>query len=345
MSLRSYLEAIPKVELHVHLEGSTQPETLLELADRNNVRLPAQTIEGLRDLYKFRNFNDFIDIYMMILECLKTEQDVSDAVYKFASEMARQNIRYAEVTWTPQFYVKGKNIPFPALLAAINDGRDRAKHQWGVWMQWIPDIVRNMPEYKQDVAEWVSTDQAREGGVVALGLGGFEVEYPPEMFTEQAEYALARGLPVNPHAGETVGPSSIWGSLLSLKATRIGHGVRSVEDPKLVQYLVEHQIPLEVNVTSNLCLQVYPSYAQHPIKQLHEAGCLITINSDDPPLFNTDLTSEYQHAIEDCGLTLEQVEQAILNAIGVTYLPKEQKATMQAEFAADFKRLRVEHNV
>jgi adenosine deaminase len=345
MSLESYLLAIPKVELHIHLEGSTQPETLLMLADRHGVKLPAQTIEGLRDLYKFRNFHDFIDIYMMILECLQTPLDISDAVYRFASEMARQNIRYAEVTWTPQFYVKGKQMPFPVLLEAINDGRTRAKREWGVWMQWIPDIVRNMPDYKQEVAEWVSSDLAREGGVVALGLGGFEVDYPPELFTEQARYALEHGLPVNPHAGETVGPSSIWGSIRSLQATRIGHGVRSVEDPTLVQYLAEHQIPLEVNVTSNLCLQVYPSYAQHPLKQLHEAGCLVTINSDDPPLFNTDLTSEYLHAIQDCGLTLEQVEQSILNAIGVTYLPASEKSAMQAEFAAEFKRLRMEHHV
>jgi adenosine deaminase len=345
MSLETYLAAMPKVELHVHLEGSTQPETLLELADRNGVKLPATSIEGLRELFAFRDFPHFIDIYMMILSCIRHEQDMSDLVYRFGAEMARQNVRYAEVTWTPQFYVKDKGIPFPAALAALNDGRRRAREQWGVEMAWIPDIVRNIPDYKQEVAEWLVSNEARDGGVVALGLGGFEVGYPSEMFTAQADYALAHGLPVNPHAGETLGAPNVWTAIRNLKATRIGHGVRAIEDPTLVQYLVEHQVPLEVNPTSNICLKVYPSHAEHPLRQLLEAGCYVTINSDDPPLFSTTLTAEYQHAIQDCGLTLEQVEESILRAIAVTYLPTEKRQAMAAEFAASFADLRKQHHV
>ena len=190
MSIESYISALPKAELHVHLEGSTQPETLLELADRNGVKLPASTVEDLRRLYVFRDFDDFIQIYLLIIKCLQKQQDFSDIVYRFGAEMARQNIRYAEVTWTPQFYVKGDNqMPFPVLLEALNDGRERARREWGVEMRWIPDIVRNMPQYMHEVAEWVSSPAARDGGVVALGLGGFEVGYPPEQFEEPFRYA------------------------------------------------------------------------------------------------------------------------------------------------------------
>jgi len=347
MSLHSYLAAMPKAELHVHLEGSTQPETLFELAERNGIKLPAANPDALREHYHFRDFPHFIEIYMMIINCLRTEQDFSDLVYRFGGEMARQNIRYAEVTWTPQFYVRGElQMPFPVLLDAINDGRRRANEQWGVDMRWIPDIVRNLPQYKEDVTDWVCSPAARDGGVVALGLGGFEVGYPPELF--EAQYRRAReqhGIPGNPHAGETMGAESVWGAIHSLQSTRIGHGVRAIEDPALVRYLAEHQIPLEINPTSNLCLNVFPAYAQHPLKKLIEAGCLVTVNSDDPPLFNTTLTAEYIHAIEDCGLSLHQLEEAALNAVRVSYLADEQKNALLGEFQAAYAQLRQQHGV
>jgi adenosine deaminase len=340
MTLKSYIDAMPKVELHVHLEGSTQPETLLELADRNGVKLPVTTPEALRALYDFRDFEYFLDIYMMIISALRRPQDFSDLVYRFGAEMARQNIRYAEVTWTPQFYVKGEiQLPFPELLAAINDGRDRASAEWGVQMRWIPDIARNAPQYMLNVQEWVCSDAARDGGVVALGLGGFEVGFPPEMFEEPFRRARECGVPGNPHAGETQGPASVWGALNVLGATRIGHGVRSIEDAELVAHLAVRKMPLEVNPTSNLRLKIYKDYTEHPLKKLLDAGCIVSINSDDPPLFNTTLTDEYHHAIDDCGLSIDELEQCVLNAICVSYLSDAEKSAMLTEFEAEFTHL------
>ncbi len=348
MSLKSYLAAMPKAELHVHLEGSILPETVLFLAERNKINLPVDTVEGLQKLYEFTDFPHFITIYTMITGCLQQPEDYIEVVYRFGQEMARQNIRYAEVTWSPQSHV-WRGIPFSVLLEALNEGRSKARADFGVEMRWIPDIVRSWidaaDEFHQEAAAWIYSDEAMAGGVVALGLGGFEVGYPPEQFEVPFRLARERGLPGNPHAGETEGAASVWGAIRSLKARRIGHGVRAVEDPSLVRYLADAQIPLEVNPTSNLCLKIYPSYAQHPLKQLIEAGCIVTINSDDPPLFNTTLTDEYWHAVVDCGLTLEQLEDAALNAVRYSYLPANEKSDLLAEFETAYAHLRPAHGI
>ncbi len=164
--------------------------------------------------------------------------------------------------------------------------------------------------------------------------------FPPEIFERAFQRALAEGLHSNPHAGETVGPESVWGAINALKAERLGHGVRSIEDPALIAYLVAHQIPLEVNPTSNLCLRVYPSYQAHPLRQLVEAGVMVTINSDDPALFNTTLNDEYLHAVQDCGLSLTQLEQVALNAVRASYLPVNEKAALLDTFCSEYARLR-----
>jgi adenosine deaminase len=348
MSLQTYLAALPKVELHVHLEGAMPPELLLRLAQKNNFALPAQSLEELQAHYIFQNFHDFLEVYRWVTGCLYHPDDFVDLVYTFGADMARQNIRYAEVTWTPQNYVLfGPRLPFEAVLEALNEGRARAHAQWGVEMRWIPDIVRNTPEYAEAVVGWVCEAWVKNPscGIVALGLGGLEAGYPPELFAEVVKPAHRLGLPVNPHAGETAGAESVRGALDVLKGRRIGHGVRASEDPALVRRLAEEGVPLEVCPTSNLCLQVYPTYADHPLKHLVEAGCQVSINSDDPPLFNTTLTQEYQHAIEDCGLSLKQVEQCLLGALQAAYLDEGTKDTLLKTFMREFDHLRHEHGV
>lgn len=339
--MTDFVAAMPKAENHVHLEGATQPEILLKLAERNGYRLPVDTVEALRELYVFRDFNDFLKVYKMIVSVLRTEDDFAEIAYEFGAEMAVQNIRYAEVTYSPQVYVFGTtNLSFDAILEALNDGRRRAEEEFGVQMRWIPDIVRNVPQYGMALAEWVVTPFARDGGVVALGLGGMEIGFPPERFSEPFAYARERGVPGNPHAGETVGAESVWGALNALQAVRIGHGVRASEDPELVKHLAERGIPLEVCPTSNLCLRVYDDYAAHPFKKLMDAGCVVTLNSDDPPLFNTSLTDEYRYALSEMGLTRAELEQCALNALRVSYLPQDEKNRLIAAFEAEYDALR-----
>ena len=338
MNLHTLVAAMPKVELHLHLEGSVQPETLLTLADKNGVRLPASTPEGLRDWYHYRDFDHFISIYGIICSCLQTPDDFAQITYEYGQQMARQNIRYAEITWSPTQHVNDR-LPFEALLEGVNGGRDRAHRDFGVSMNWIPDIVRCLPDTAMTVAHWLTSPAAQEAGVVAIGLGGPEVGYPPERFEKAFRFARERGLHSNPHAGETVGPESVWGALHALKAERIGHGVRAIEDAALVEHLATNRIPLEVNPTSNVCLGVYADYATHPLPHLLAAGVMVTINSDDPALFNTTLNDEYEHAVVDCGLTLEQLMQVALNAVRASYLESSEKETLLSDFERTYRRL------
>jgi len=298
----------------------------------------------LRSWYTFRDFNHFIDIYRRICDCLQTPDDFTRITTELGRTMAAQNIRYAEVTWTPASHVN-QTLSFDALLAGINAGRAYAEREWGVRMNWIPDISRCVPESAGPVVEWLTQSKSHNSGIVALGLGGPEVGWPPEMYETSFRTALAAGLHSNPHAGETVGPASVWGAIRALKAERIGHGVRSVEDSALVDYLIEHQLHLEVNPTSNLCLKVYPTYTEHPLRALVEAGANVSVNTDDPALFNTTLTDEYLHAVEDCGLSIDQLEQTVFNAIKASYLPETEKSIVQAEFRAEIDQLRAQHNV
>ncbi|HEX3053280.1 MAG TPA: adenosine deaminase [Aggregatilineaceae bacterium] len=339
MSLSEFIQAMPKVELHVHLEGTVQPATLLELATKNGVSLPAADVAGLRSWYTFRDFDHFIEIYFQICSCLCTADDLSRITYEYGRSMAEQNIRYAEVTWTPFTHVK-KGLSYEDVLAGINAGRAQAKREWGVRMRWIPDIVRCNPETASTVVDWLTSSLSQDGGVVALGLGGPEAGWPPEPYESAYAQALAKGLHSNPHAGECAGPESVWGAIRALQAERLGHGVRAIEDPALVAYLADHQIPLEVNPTSNLCLGVYPSYQAHPLRTLLEAGVCVTINTDDPALFNTTLNQEYLHAVQNCGLTLDQLQTVALNAVRSTYLPENEKLAMLNIFENEYQRLR-----
>jgi aminodeoxyfutalosine deaminase len=337
VNLHAFIAAMPKVELHVHLEGSIRPQTLLELARRNDVALPADDVAGLHEFYRFRDFDHFIAVYLTIIDCLKTLDDYRLIAYQFGAGLAQQNIRYAEVTFTPETNIRSNGLPFDGILAALNEGRARAEAEFGVRFRWVLDISRNLPETAMQVARWAAS--AMDRGAVALGLGGPEVGHPPEGYTEAFDFARDAGLHSVPHAGETVGPASVWGALRALHAERIGHGVRSVEDPALVDYLREHQVPLEVCPTSNLCLGVYPSYEAHPIRRFWDDGLYVTVNSDDPPFFNTDLVHEYTVLTDRLGFTADDLEQLSLNALRASFLPADEKARREREFKTEFARL------
>jgi adenosine deaminase len=344
--IERYVTAVPKVELHVHLEGSIQPTTLLTLAQRNGVPLPVQTAEEMQRWFTFRDFNHFIEIYFAISRCLKTADDYELIVYEFGANMARQNVRYAEVTFSPSTHYFSLGVPFDTFFAGLTRGRQRAQTEFGVEIRWIFDIVRDIPdaarnrkraEYTLEVAQ-----EGREDGVVALGLGGAEVNHPPERYVTWFEKALETGLHSAPHAGETVGSASIWGALRTLGAERLGHGVRAIEDPTLVEYLAEGQVPLEICPTSNICLGVYADISSHPLPRLHAAGIPITINSDDPPLFNTTLNHEVGLLFNVFKFDVNTVNAILLNGVRHSFLPLQEKHTMEAVSRAEMARLQQE---
>lgn len=342
MSLATYIAAMPKVELHVHLEGAIRPATLLALARRHQLQLPAQTVAGLQQWYTFTDFAHFVQIYRTLSACIRTPDDIELIAREFLVGQATQNIRYSEVTYTAYTHYIYRGLAFADQLAAINRARAWAASELGVQMALIIDIDRAMPaDQSQMVADWAI--DAMGDGVVALGLGGPELDNPPEKHRAAFARARAAGLPSVPHAGETLGPASIWGALRALDAVRIGHGVRCLEDPALVAELRDRQIPLEVCPTSNVCLGVAPSMAEHPLPQLLDAGLYVTLNSDDPPMFNTTLTGEYQAVAHTFGLGPAGVEQLVLNGVRAALLPAAARASLERECVAEFARQRARH--
>jgi aminodeoxyfutalosine deaminase len=338
LTLHEFARRMPKAEIHVHLEGSIRPATLLKLAERNKFDLPVKDADGLHEFYRFRSFPHFIEVYVTITRCLQTIDDYQLIAYEFGADCARQNVRYAEVTFSILTNVAYAGLPWQDILRGLNEGRAQARNEFGVEWGWVFDIVRDMPGTQDEVVEIALA--ARDRGVVALGLGGNEVGFPAELFPRPFERARQAGLARVPHSGETAGPESIWSTLRLLHADRIGHGVRCVEDPSLMDYLREHQIPLEVCPTSNICLGVFQDYARHPLRQLWDQGLYITVNSDDPPLFNTDLEREYQILVDHFGFTADELERVSLNAVRASLLPPADKATLENEFRAQFAQLR-----
>lgn len=344
MPLEGFIRAMPKVELHVHLIGAIGPERLLTLARRNAVPLPVSTVEEIRDWFRFRDFAHFIEIYVAASRCIQSQEDIEEVARDFLAGQAEQNIRYTEFTHTAWVHAKHANLEFRAQLAALNRARAWARREHGIESGIVIDIPRNITADEGiAVADWAISGAA--DGVVALGLGGNEVDNPPERFRLAFERARTAGLPSVPHAGENVGPASIWGALRALGAYRIGHGIRCLEDPALVAELRDRQVPLEICPSSNVCVAGVPSLEQHPIGCLLQEGLLLTVNSDDPTMFNTTLTDEFTRVSRSHGLGIGAIEMLTLNGIQASCMTDAAKTRLAAQFRASFAALRKHHGV
>lgn len=337
--LAAFIRAMPKVELHVHLEGAIRPETLLELARRNHVKLPSDTVEGLGEWYRFRDFLHFVEIYVTISSCLKSADDIELITREFLQGQAQQNIRHTEATYTALTIYRKCGIPLDAQLAALNRARAWAARELGVTMNLIVDIAREVPPGEGMVtARWVIENYGN--GICALGLGGYEVGFPVEKFRDSFAAARAAGVPCILHAGETGGPDSIWSAIRTAETRRIGHGIACLQDPQLVAYLRQQQLPLEVCPTSNVRLNRAPNIAEHPIQKLRAAGLYVTLNSDDPAMFDTTLTDEYLKCADAFGWSAADCEQLSLNALRAALLPEATRAALERDFQAQFAQLR-----
>ncbi|KXK21792.1 MAG: adenosine deaminase [Chloroflexi bacterium OLB15] len=344
MGLRDYIINVPKVELHVHLEGSMPPETLLELARKHQISLPANTVSGVNEWFKFVDMPHFVDIYITISNCLQTAEDIEQLAKDFLRRQAEQNVLYTEITYTPYTHYHQKGISFREQLNALNRARVWAEAEFGVTMRYIFDIAREVPE---DIglitAQWViDAYQNPENRIAALGLGGYEIGHPPEKHAASFAAAREAGVPIVLHAGEHGGPDSVRGAI-ALGSQRIGHGVRAIEDAYLVRDLVEMQIPLEISPTSNLKLKVFPSLAEHAIQPLIEAGVNVTLNSDDPPMFNTTLTDEFLQCADTFGWSADQVDDLILNAARAALISAAERAALEERILTGMAMVRAEY--
>jgi aminodeoxyfutalosine deaminase len=289
----------PKIELHVHLEATVRPETLLEIARKNGYPLPADTAEGIRELYKFRDFDHFIEVWILTTNAFRRADDFRRIVVDYAEEAARHGAVYFEGIFSP-IERTWRGVAWDEIFSGYCDGIDEARERHGVEVRLTPDITRGAPV--EDGAEAVRyAAKYRERGIVGVGLGGEEALYPPEKFEDAFRLAGEEGLASVPHAGEVVGPASIWGALETLHAHHIRHGIRAVEDPALLRELAGRRVVLDVCPLSNLRTGVVPSLEAHPLPDLLAAGIPCTVSTDDPEMFDTDLTREYE-AVGSLGL-------------------------------------------
>ncbi|KRE43288.1 adenosine deaminase [Knoellia sp. Soil729] len=326
---RDFIAGLPKAELHVHHVGSARPETVARLAERHPDAGVPQGVEALQDFYTFRDFDHFIDVYLAVVGLLRTPEDIHLLTYEVAEGLAAQQVRYAELTMTPFTSVR-MGISIEAYTEAIEDARRAAERDHGIVLRWIYDIPGEAGLASADATLGYAVDHGPES-LIGFGLGGPEVPRVP--FKPHFDRARAAGLRSLPHAGESTDAQSVWDALDALGAERIGHGIRSIEDPLLVERLVAERIPLEVCPTSNIATRCVESLADHPLRGLRDAGVVVTINSDDPPMFGTTLNHEYEIAAELLDLDESGLAALATTAVDVSCAPDDVKQRVRREIS------------
>jgi aminodeoxyfutalosine deaminase len=283
----------PKIELHVHLEGAVRPATLLAIAKRNDLPLPADTVDGLQELYEFVDFAHFIEVWVLTTNCLRTADDFRQVVVDYAAEAAGFGAVYVEGIFSPGERVH-RGVRWEEIFTGYTDGAVEAYERHGVTVRLTPDLYRGLdPETAEEAARYAVRYADR--GVVGLGLGGMETARPAQPYARAFAIARDGGLALVPHAGEAAGPDSIR-EVLSFDPARIRHGIRSVEDPGVLSEIVDRGLVLDVCPTSNLRTRVVGSLDAHPLPRLRATGVPCSINTDDPAMFGTDLGREYEIA-------------------------------------------------
>jgi aminodeoxyfutalosine deaminase len=315
----SFVQSLPKAELHLHLEGSVTPETLVELRQRHG---KPSTVAEAEALYHYKDFTGFLMAFKTLTEDLQTPEDYELITYRLMQQLKAENVLHAEVYVSVGVCLWRKQ-DFAAIFEGLERGRERGEKEFGVSLLWIFDAVRQFgSEAAQTVFELAG--KYRDRNVVAIGIGGDELKAPPELFRDQYAYGAAQGLRLTAHAGESAGPESIWGAL-NLGAERIGHGLTASQDPELIEELAQRQVPVEICLTSNLKTGCCLHLRDHPIRKYFEQGLMITLNSDDPAMFATSLSREYELAQSEFGFTDEHLRELARNSFEASFLPPDKK--------------------
>lgn len=314
-----FVLSLPKAELHLHLEGTIDPETLLELRQHHG---KTSTLADVEKLYQYTDFPTFLLAFKAVTDDLSTPEDYELITYRLMEKLKAENILHAEVYISAGICL-WRRQDFAPIFEAVERGRERGERDFGISLLWILDAVRHFgPLAARRVAELAVRYHDRN--VAGIGIGGDERRAGPELFREVYAYAADHGLHLTAHAGESAGPESIWGAL-NLRAERVGHGLTAIRDHELVEVLAKRQVPLEICITSNLRTGCCRSLAEHPVKNYFEQGVMVTLNSDDPPMFGTTLAREYQLAQRAFGFTDEHLRELARNSFEAAFLPAEKK--------------------
>jgi aminodeoxyfutalosine deaminase len=313
----AFISTLPKAELHLHLEGSIDAATLLELRTRHG-----KPVTDIAQLYRYKDFTGFLMAFKTITEDLTTPEDYELITYRLIEKLKAQNVLHAEVfisvgvcLWRQQ--------DFTAIFEGMERGRLRGEHDFGISLLWIFDAVRQFGDAAAKQVADLAVD-LKAPSIVGFGIGGDEAKGPAEMFRDVYAYAADHGLRLTVHAGENAGPESIWGAL-NLHVERIGHGLTAWQDPELVEELATRQVPVEICMTSNLRTGCCQALTAHPVRNYFDQGVMITLNTDDPAMFGTSLNREYQLAQDEFGFTDEHLRELARNSFEASFLPPEKK--------------------
>ena len=331
MSMHDFIAGLPKAELHLHIEGSLEPELMFELAKRNKVSLPFDSVEAVRAAYDFSNLQDFLDIYYAGADVLRTEEDFHDLGLAYFRRAAADSVRHAEIFFDPQTHTD-RGIPFQVVIDGLLAAMDRAERELGVSSQLILCFLRHLDE---DAAfDTLKAAEPWRDRILGVGLDSSEVGHPPSKFRRVFERAGEMGLKRVAHAGEEGPPDYIWEALDLLKVDRIDHGNRAMEDPALIRRLVDENMTLTVCPLSNHKLCVVDDLSRHPLPAMLEAGLKVTLNSDDPAYFGGYVNRNYEAMADQTGVTREQLVEIAVNSFSGSFLPEADKARHIADVRA-----------
>jgi adenosine deaminase len=330
VQLVTWHDLVPKVELHVHLEGSIPLAALFNLVQKYGGDPQVPDLMALEQRFQYRDFTQFIKTWSWKNQFLREYEDFTYIGEVFAASLAAQSIRYAEMFFSPSPFVK-RGLDLQNLLEAVRIGLDRVS---GTKISIIIDFVRDYGQ-ASELKILSQLSEVKNLGIIGIGIGGSEHEFPPCLFKNLFRKAKALGFHTTAHAGEASGAGSIHEAIHGLGAERIGHGVRACEDPELVEYLAFHQIALEMCPMSNVRTGIVPGLAEHPISRYFQAGIPVTVNTDDPAMFQTSLAQEYQLLEQHCGWSRDAIRQIIVNGIENSWLSSERKKSLKSEFIAD----------
>jgi adenosine deaminase len=322
-----WFEKLPKVELHLHLEGAIPYDTLWELVQKYGGDKLVTSREMLTRQFEYKDFPHFIETWVWKNQFLREYEDFTFIAEAVARDLARQNIRYAEVFFSPPDFA-GKGLKSQPITEAIRKGLKRVRE---IEIALVVDVVRDFGPEKAAVT-LAEINEVKHLGVIGVGIGGSEHDFPPEVFEEVFERARQMGFHTSAHAGEASGAESVWGAIRSLRVDRIGHGTRAEEDESLLDYLVEQKIPIEMCPISNVRTGVVKSYVAHPVRRYFERGIVLSINTDDPKMFGNSLAEEYLLLTEVQGFTRAEIKGLVLGAIQMSWMPEEKKKEMREAF-------------
>ncbi len=342
MSIENFVRAMPKAELHVHLEGVWRKDTLLMIADENDARANIKHFDTWVKLLDNPDFNRIDQITRTVSQWLQYGEDLTRIVYDLGVALSKQNVRYAEVSVMPTLY-SHMGLTLEAMLEALNDGRDRVLRGWGVQMAWILTFPRDDARKADELLRFAGTIAAKRAGVVAIGLAGRENPQPVTQFERVFKNAEKKDILRVPHAGDVFGVNGTLDTLKLLHPNRIIEGVGAADAPDALQILKDNRVPLDVSMALALCMNEYSNYAAYPLRQIVDAGVTLLLSSDMPSYFKTTLSDEYLAAVEHSGLTINELQDVALNAVRESFMPDDLQQTMLTEFAQEYTRLSAEH--